>query len=375
MVAAQGVQPQSETFAVVNTDEVQPSDSGLCLLSLESVIAPAKRKRPARAAVGSKLKKTKKDMGERDLPEEPSTSQKDSGAKRAKKGSEEQEAVSTSGDGGDGAVQGGMVALGTVEQRIGVLGELSLAPDIRAKYRACYNRFTSVTHSLGAGEDHFPARRVQHFVLWAKDKAKSHARVSRQLAARAHFAKLRGDGDPTAGFPLRAALKGWARQEGKTPDQRAPIELEMRKGLVGALTVICNTQYEELLFPATFSLAFFGVFRTSELVAKAKSDTSDRALRWGDLKMGQDIAELKVRHSKSDQKGKGTVVRLRRLGDPKCCPIELLMSYTACRPRQTRILTDSPRWPDSHTVSIQKGPEVGPRKGGIPRERMVNTFL
>ncbi|KAJ1165686.1 hypothetical protein NDU88_006103 [Pleurodeles waltl] len=33
------------------------------------------------------------------------------------------------GDGGDDAVQGGMVALGTVEQRIGVLGELSLAPD------------------------------------------------------------------------------------------------------------------------------------------------------------------------------------------------------------------------------------------------------
>ncbi|KAJ1115895.1 hypothetical protein NDU88_004115 [Pleurodeles waltl] len=112
------------------------------------------------------------------------------------------------GDGRDEAVQGRMVAHGTVEQRIGALEELSLAPDTQARYRVCYNRSTSVTHSLGIGEDHLPARRVQHFVLWAKDNGKSHAWVSRHLAAIAHFTKLKGDGDPTAGFPLRAALKG-----------------------------------------------------------------------------------------------------------------------------------------------------------------------
>ncbi|KAJ1089489.1 hypothetical protein NDU88_002640 [Pleurodeles waltl] len=42
MVAAQGAQQQSENTAAANTDEVQPSDSGLCLLSGESVVAPAK---------------------------------------------------------------------------------------------------------------------------------------------------------------------------------------------------------------------------------------------------------------------------------------------------------------------------------------------
>ncbi|KAJ1213886.1 hypothetical protein NDU88_001516 [Pleurodeles waltl] len=56
---------------------------------------------------------------------------------------------------------------------------------------------------------------------------------------------------------------------------------------------------------------------SSELVAKAKSDTSYRALRWDDLKMGQDMVELRVRRYKTDQKGKGVVVRLRGLGDPK----------------------------------------------------------
>ncbi|KAJ1195690.1 hypothetical protein NDU88_004958 [Pleurodeles waltl] len=53
MVAAQGAQQQSEDNAAANTDEVQPSDSGLCLRSVESVAAPAKRKRPPRAMATS----------------------------------------------------------------------------------------------------------------------------------------------------------------------------------------------------------------------------------------------------------------------------------------------------------------------------------
>ncbi|KAJ1114626.1 hypothetical protein NDU88_002861 [Pleurodeles waltl] len=81
----------------MNRDEVQPSDSGLCLLSDESVAAPAKRKRPARAAAGSKLKRAKKDMADSNLPESLSTSQKDSGPRRARKDNEEQEATGASG--------------------------------------------------------------------------------------------------------------------------------------------------------------------------------------------------------------------------------------------------------------------------------------
>ncbi|KAJ1104895.1 hypothetical protein NDU88_002303 [Pleurodeles waltl] len=87
-VVAQGVQQPLETPALTNTDEVQPSDSGLCLLSDERVVAPAKRKRPASAAAGSKLKRAKKDMADSDLLEGLSTSQTDSGPRRARKDNE-----------------------------------------------------------------------------------------------------------------------------------------------------------------------------------------------------------------------------------------------------------------------------------------------
>ncbi|KAJ1199517.1 hypothetical protein NDU88_003351 [Pleurodeles waltl] len=85
MVAALGVQQQSENPAATNTDEVQPSDSGLCLPSGESVVAPAERKRPARATARNKLKGAKKDLADSNLSEGPSTSQKGSRQRRTKK--------------------------------------------------------------------------------------------------------------------------------------------------------------------------------------------------------------------------------------------------------------------------------------------------
>ncbi|KAJ1131442.1 hypothetical protein NDU88_009779 [Pleurodeles waltl] len=97
MVAAQGAEQQSENTVAANTDEVQPSDSGLCLLNGESVVAPAKRKHPTRTTAGNKLKAAKKDIADSNLPEGPSTSQKDSGPSRTKRDILEQEEAGASG--------------------------------------------------------------------------------------------------------------------------------------------------------------------------------------------------------------------------------------------------------------------------------------
>ncbi|KAJ1123130.1 hypothetical protein NDU88_001603 [Pleurodeles waltl] len=97
MMAAQDAQQQSEDNAAANTDEVQPSDSGLCLRSVESVAAPAKRKRPPRATAGNKLKVAKKVITDKVLPEAPSTPREDSGPRRNMGDSLEQEVPVSSG--------------------------------------------------------------------------------------------------------------------------------------------------------------------------------------------------------------------------------------------------------------------------------------
>ncbi|KAJ1115364.1 hypothetical protein NDU88_003588 [Pleurodeles waltl] len=98
MVAAQGAQQQLENTGVTNTNEVQSSDSGLCLLRRESVVAPAKRKQPARAMVGNKLKGAKKDAADSNLAEGPAASQKDRGTRRTKTDILEQEVAGASGE-------------------------------------------------------------------------------------------------------------------------------------------------------------------------------------------------------------------------------------------------------------------------------------
>ncbi|KAJ1089006.1 hypothetical protein NDU88_002160 [Pleurodeles waltl] len=127
------------------------------------------------------------------------------------------------------------------------------------------------------------------------------------------------------------------------------IEIDSTSGICR----LPEDKYEELLFAVTFSLAFFGAFRASELVANAKSDTSYRALKWGDLKLGVDMIELRVRHSKTDQKGMGVLVRLRGFEDPKCCPVELL---------RRRLMTPRP-------ICNEDGRDVRGRRGGKAEAR------
>ncbi|KAJ1156512.1 hypothetical protein NDU88_009231 [Pleurodeles waltl] len=98
MVAVQGAQQQLENTGARKTNEVQLSDSGLCLLSRESVVAPAKWKRPARATAGNKLKGAKKDTVDSNLAEGPAASHKDSGRRRTKKDILEQEVAGASGE-------------------------------------------------------------------------------------------------------------------------------------------------------------------------------------------------------------------------------------------------------------------------------------
>ncbi|KAJ1130824.1 hypothetical protein NDU88_009171 [Pleurodeles waltl] len=98
MVAAQGAQQQVENSGVIDVNEVQPSDSDICLLSEERAVPPAKRKRPQRAAAGNKLKGAKKDSVDSNFVGAPAASLKGSGTRRTKTDTLEQEVAGASGE-------------------------------------------------------------------------------------------------------------------------------------------------------------------------------------------------------------------------------------------------------------------------------------
>ena len=102
-----------------------------------------------------------------------------------------------------------------MDHRLRALGEQALAPSTRVRYRRCFATFLRVTEGQGVGSQAQMGTRVQQFIVWARELGKSHAWVSRHMAAIAYITKLAGQADPTSNFPVRAALRGWARGEPK----------------------------------------------------------------------------------------------------------------------------------------------------------------
>lgn len=155
------------------------------------------------------------------------------------------------------------------------------------------------------------------------------------MAAVRHHTKLRGLPDPTKTFLIRAALKGWAREEIKVPDNRAPIDFITLQGMLEAFDKVTNSHFEASLFAAAFCLAFFGAFRISKLVARSKKDASGNALCSKDVQLTSHSFEIRIGKSKTDQAGRGADVVLLPLGNKRYCPVARVREYVAVRPTAT----------------------------------------
>lgn len=77
------------------------------------------------------------------------------------------------------------------------------------------------------------------------------------------------------------------------------------------------------------SLAFFGAFRISELVAPSKIRPG--GLMFEDTCLGTGLVECFLRRSKTDQRGRGVCVTLYALRGSLMCPVEALRQYRECR--------------------------------------------
>ncbi|KAH3859834.1 hypothetical protein DPMN_102655 [Dreissena polymorpha] len=76
-------------------------------------------------------------------------------------------------------------------------------------------------------------------------------------------------------------LEGCTRSR-TTVDTRAPITRKLLAVIVSQLAKVCYNDFEHALFNAMFMLAYFGLFRVSELVSTA---TSSCQLQFADISM------------------------------------------------------------------------------------------
>lgn len=92
------------------------------------------------------------------------------------------------------------------------------------------------------------------------------------------YSMSRGFSDPCQSFLAHKAMEGWRRLPLSLKDECRPVTLAMLLQIEKSLHKVCFSAFEASLFRAAFSLAFFGVFHLSELIAGLRDNTEGRAL-------------------------------------------------------------------------------------------------
>lgn len=228
---------------------------------------------------------------------------------------------------------------GAVERGLGLAASLvrgSVSMRTWQAYSRVWKQWEELLDGVGgcgSGEDLEGA--ALYFVGLAFGDRLSFSGVSQRMAAVAFWCKLKGRQDATKSFLVRQALKGYRKQRGR-PDLRRPVSFEMLGGLCQQVQDICASPYEVLLFRAAFSLAFFGAFRISELVA-ANKRTGGGLLR-DDVQISEEGLSCFLRKSKTDQLGQGRRVCLYRLPGTMVCPVRCVEEFLGVRLEGGKVL-------------------------------------
>ena len=175
---------------------------------------------------------------------------------------------------------------------------------------------------------------VEQIVLFiASLSIQSHSYRTAQLyiSAIAFQCKIKFKYDTTKHYIISKLLEG-IKRSGCAKRSRLPITFDLLTRVISVLKHVCSNSYEAVLFAAAFSLAFFGFFRVGELVV-SRHNVVHRALAFDDLSFSSDRSSMfvRLRFSKTDQMGKGTIIKLQKSGG-SLCPIIGMAEFLKVRP-------------------------------------------
>lgn len=129
---------------------------------------------------------------------------------------------------------------------------------------------------------------------------------------------------------MQRAMRGWQCLEGCKADSRRPIDTLKLAGIMAALEGICSSLDEVRPFRAAFSLAFYGVLRVSDLVAKNKKDRKG-GLQCKDIQWPNGSLAITIPQAKTDQMGRGDHILLHQATGSSCCLLSNLESFLGHR--------------------------------------------
>ncbi len=128
-----------------------------------------------------------------------------------------------------------------------------------------------------------PIMHITSFISFLFTHGYAPSTASTYISAISFKHKVSNVVDTAQNYVVVKMLEGFRRMRNRA-DSRVPILYDTLISICNGLPTICSTHYEALLFKAAYTLAFFGLFRVSELVFTSPLQ-ADRPLFFTDMIM------------------------------------------------------------------------------------------
>lgn len=215
----------------------------------------------------------------------------------------------------------------------GKLLEASLAPNTSSTYNTSVRAFYQFLREFHM-QTSWPIN-IQHvilFISWCFEKGLSSSTIHTYISGLNFFHKLHGGSDLFDEFIISKLVEGCCRLRRKK-DTRLPITLSLLKKIAGVLSQVCYDEFEFRTFKAAFLLAYFGMFRVSEIVAPSMGNV-DRTLKASNVNVSTGGKELSIilEVYKTNQRGYPITLKIPAEIDESVCPVKAVSQYWLRRP-------------------------------------------
>ncbi|XP_077779102.1 integrase/recombinase xerD homolog [Podarcis muralis] len=202
----------------------------------------------------------------------------------------------------------------------------SLAPSTLRSYKRAWSDFLKFRVKTCAARSNAPPVKseVLSYLVYLRRLGRAPKTLNLQASAISFFCKVVFSSDPCADFVIRKTLEGLRRLQPPSCDMRRPISFDILFQIHKKLRTVCWSKYEARLFSAAYSIAFFGAMHIGEVVYEEEEGQrgSSRALLLSDVTLSREDLVLRILNSKTDQYGRGALVRLLATGKPGPCPVK-----------------------------------------------------
>jgi site-specific recombinase XerD len=205
----------------------------------------------------------------------------------------------------------------------------SISYNTRKAYNCAYTLFENFCLLYNISLSHpIQSAQLSQFISYLSLKGYSAATIETYVAGIKHFQRYSFDSKLDTDYTTAKQLKGLRRSH-STPDTRAPITITQLKTILMALSSVCTSVYETLLFRSLFTVMYFAMLRISEVAADTNKGYSTRTLQFASTHIDNthSVLHLYIPFSKTDQLGKGCAVVISSLRDSLLCPVYNMKNY------------------------------------------------